>query len=164
MCNENIILLTSHKLKGLLSYQYLRKEIILDDKHSFIDLLGIEFLDNPSKEVAIGQIELKEYHSQVYGNAHGGVLYSLADTVAGYLIWNNAEPEVDLVNTIEMKMNYIAKAPIGGTIKAVASLKHLGRTTGVCMIDVFHYKTGTDEANKKLVATAIATFTKLRKA
>ena len=133
------------------------------DKHSFIDLLGIEFLESTDKSKAIGQIELKEYHGQVYGYAHGGVLYSLADTVCGYLVWNNSSPEIDLVNTIEMKMNYIAPAPIEGKIQAIAVLKHLGRSTGVCMVDVFHIKPGMDEETKKLVATAIATFTKLRK-
>lgn len=133
------------------------------DKHSFIDLLGIELIENSEKNVAIGQIELQEYHGQVYGNAHGGVLYSLADTVAGYLVWKNASPEVDLVNTIEMKMNYLAPAPIGQTIQAIATLKHLGRTTGVCLIDIFLIKNGNSSNDKKLVATGIATFTKIKK-
>ena len=132
-------------------------------EHSFIDLLGIDFIENSEKNVAIGQIKLVERHSQVYGNAHGGVLYSLADTVAGYLVWKNSSPEVDLVNTIEMKMNYIAPAPIGGTIQAVATLKHLGRTTGVCLIDIFLTMKDNKPIDKKLVATGIATFTKIRK-
>ena len=135
----------------------------LTDKHNFIDLLGIEFIENSEKHIAIGQIELKEYHGQVYGNAHGGVLYSLADTVAGFLVWKNSSPEIDLVNTIEMKMNYLAPAQIGGTIKAIATLKHLGRTTGVCLIDVFFIKKDEDQQQQKLVATAIATFTKIKK-
>ena len=133
------------------------------DKKSFIDLLGIEFLDNKEKNIASAQIKLQEQHGQFYGNAHGGVLYSLADTVAGYLVWKNSSPEVDLVNTIEMKMNYIAPAPINGTVKAIATLKHLGRTTGVCLIDVFYLKNDELGSEKKLVATAIATFTKIKK-
>ena len=133
------------------------------DKHSFIDLLGIEFVENNDKTVAIGQIKLEEYHGQVYGNAHGGVIYSLADTVCGYLIWHNAHPGVDLVNTIEMKMNYIAPAPIGGMIQAIANLKHFGRTTAVATVDVFYKKQEDDVENKKLVATGVATFTKIKK-
>ncbi len=135
----------------------------LQNISSFISLLGIEFKDNPEKHIAIGEIDMKDHHGQIYGNAHGGVLYSLADTVAGLLVWKNVTPEVDLVNTIEMKMNYIAPAPIPGTIRAVATLKHLGRTTGVCLIDVFYLKDKNDSTNKKLVATAIATFTKIKK-
>jgi acyl-CoA thioesterase len=141
-------------------------------KHSFIDLLDIEIIrsqGNQDKNTSIGQIRLQEHHSQVYGNAHGGVIYSLADTVAGYLIWKNANPEVDLINTIEMKMNYLAPAPIGGIIQAVATLKHLGRSTGVCLVDIFYMKetlaeiTDNSSKNKKLVATGIATFTKIKK-
>ena len=134
----------------------------IKDKHSFIELLGIQFLDNVEKNIASAQIELEEHHSQLYGNSHGGVLYSLADTVAGFLVWKNSSPEVDLVNTIEMKMNYIAPAPIPGIVQAVATLKHLGRTTGVCLIDVFYFKKEIS-TEKKLVATAIATFTKIKK-
>lgn len=132
------------------------------DTSNFIGLLGIEFKDNPEQNTAIAELELKPHHGQVYGNAHGGVMYSLADTVAGLLVWKNSSPDVDLVNTIEMKMNYIAPAPIPGFIQAVATLKHLGRTTGVCMIDVSYRKT-RESTNEKLVATAIATFTKIKK-
>ena len=135
----------------------------LQNINSFISLLGIEFKDNPEKHIAIGEIDMKDHHGQIYGNAHGGVLYSLADTVAGLLVWKNSSPEIDLVNTIEMKMNYIAPAPIPGTIRAVATLKHLGRTTGVCLIDVFYLKNKNEISDKKLVATAIATFTKIKK-
>lgn len=128
--------------------------------NSFIELLGIEFVQTEEKEQAIGMIKLKDLHSQLYGNAHGGVLYSLADTVAGFLIWKNST-DFDLINTIEMKMNYLAPAPINGTVKAVATLKHLGKTTGVSLIDVFYYQ--GESSNGKLVATAIATFTRIKK-
>lgn len=132
------------------------------DNNSFIGLLGIELTQSDDKSNTIGYVKLTDKHSQVYGNAHGGVLYALADTVAGYLIWKNST-DVDLVNTIEMKMNYIAPAPIGGFVKAIATLKHLGRTTGVCSVDVFYHQDDLKSPDTKLVATAIATFTRIKK-
>ena len=76
------------KTKNCLQKHLNRKKFCKNmSEHSFIDLLGIDFIENSEKNVAIGQIKLVERHSQVYGNAHGGVLYSLADTVAGFLVW-----------------------------------------------------------------------------
>lgn len=122
---------------------------------SFIDLLDIE-IDDPNSEpsmTAIATIKIDEHHGQYYDVLHGGVLYSLADTLAGYLVWKNVS-STSLVTTIEMKINYISAVPIKGSVKAQAEIKHLGRRTGVVNVDVLHVF-GDKE---KLVATALGTF------
>jgi uncharacterized protein (TIGR00369 family) len=126
----------------------------------FLEHLGIRMYPSESKTDASGIIELKDHHSQIYEAAHGGVLYSLADTVAGHCVWNNIDHVHDMIITLEMKMNYVAACPIEGYIKAIANIKHIGKRTAVINIDVFHIKVDKNKiiTKEKLVATAIATF------
>lgn len=122
---------------------------------SFIDLLDLEIIDpnrTPS-DSASATIEIGEQHGQHNDVLHGGVLYSLADTLGGYLIWKNIDLG-KLVTTIEMKINYLSPVPIKGTAKANAKIKHLGKRTGVVIIDLFH----VNENSEKLVATALGTY------
>lgn len=122
----------------------------------FLDHIGIRIFPSDNKHNASGIIKLEEYHSQIYDRVHGGVLYSLADTVAGHCAWNNIDPTHDMVITLEMKMNYIASCPVDGYAKAIGNLKHIGKRTAVIQVDVFHIT--NSEAKEKLIATSIATF------
>ena len=127
---------------------------------SFIDLLDID-IDNPNSDpskTASATIQIGEHHGQYYDVLHGGVLYSLADTLSGYLVLKNINPE-SLVTTIEMKINYISAVPIKGLVKAQATIKHLGKRTSVVNIDVYHIL----DDKEKLVATALGTFQILSK-
>ena len=124
---------------------------------SFLKLLDIQLevqeKSQASKLIAKGSIDLQSYHGQAYNTTHGGVLFSLADTVAGYLVWKNI-PKTFINSTIEMKINYISRIPVSGTLKAVAELIHLGKRTAVVKIDLIH---GID-SEKKRVAIALGTF------
>ncbi|MHA2363273.1 MAG: PaaI family thioesterase [Candidatus Hodarchaeales archaeon] len=122
---------------------------------SFLKLLGIkiEHTNNDPLNTASATLTVKEHHGQSYNVIHGGVLYSLADTLAGYLIWKNIHTN-QIVTTVEMKINYVAPVPISGSIKANASIKHLGKRTSVCTVDLFHIM----DSKTKLVAIATGTF------
>lgn len=145
-----------------MDYNIMHKE----NKNSFIGLLGIDI--KPSKDnkfKSTGFIKMEEHHSQVYNVAHGGVVYSLADTVAGYVVWKNIQPEHERIVTIEMKINYVAACPLNGFAKAIGTLKHIGKRTAVVGVDVFHSQSDTVHdhlENEKLIATGIATFQILR--
>ena len=130
----------------------------------FLEFIGIRMFPSDSKTEASGIIELREDHSQIYETAHGGVIYALADTVAGHCIWNNIDPGKDMVTTIEMKMNYVAACPIAGYAKACAVLKHIGKRTAVVGIDVFNIQIDSENniVKEKLVGTSIATFQIIR--
>ena len=107
--------------------------------------------DHPKEAEAT--IDILPYFGQPYDVVHGGILYSLADTLCGYLVWNNAEVGT-LVTTIEMKINYISAVPLKGYLRAMAELKHRGKRTAVCVADIFH----VDNGKEKLVGIATATF------
>lgn len=122
---------------------------------SFIDLIDMEILDpnRESSNTAEAVLDIGEHHSQFNNVLHGGVLYSVADTLGGFLIWKNV-PLENLVTTIEMKMNYLAAVSINGSIKAIASIKHLGKRTGVVTVDLYHIS----DLKEKLVATSVGTY------
>ncbi len=128
----------------------------------FLNLLGIQIVNpnlEPSK-TAEAILQIQEKHSQINNVVHGGVLYSICDTLGGYLVWKNVNSGKTntLVTTIEMKMNYIAPVPVSGLIRAKARLIHLGRRTAVLNFEVFHEQ----DSSQKLVAVALATFATIR--
>lgn len=71
------------------------------DMNSFINLLNIEF-----KETLDGNVEahvmIKPHHHNIYKYVHGGVYFSLADSLAGYLVRQSGEDYV----TLNTNFNY----------------------------------------------------------
>ena len=84
------------------------------------------------------------------GFLHGGMISMLADSAMGRAI-RTVKPGVSRAASFDLKLNFIAAAKIGETLRATARVVHAGRRTGVaeCRIE------GNDG---RLVATATATF------
>jgi uncharacterized protein (TIGR00369 family) len=109
--------------------------------------LGIE-LDEVSDGHAEGRLPLREEHSSNPERtiAHGGVTYSLADTVGGAAVVSKSE---SVSPTIDMRMDYLA--PATGDLRAVADVVRFGGS--VATVDIEVYDT-TAEENDRHVATA----------
>lgn len=93
--------------------------------------LGIEITD-ASDGHAVGHLELADWHSSNPQGmvAHGGVAYSLADTVGGAAAVSAND---SITPTIDMRMDYLAPAT-GEELKAVADVVRNGNS--VCTVDV----------------------------
>lgn len=109
----------------------------------FTDLLGIE-ITTAEDGYAEGHVEMREELSSVPGGgvAHGGVTYSLADTVGGAAVISET---MDVSPTIDMRMDYLS--PATDDLYAEAEVLRMGGSVAVTSIDVW------DEADHH-VATA----------
>jgi uncharacterized protein (TIGR00369 family) len=84
------------------------------------------------------------------GFLHGGMISMLADSTMGRAI-RTIKPGVSRAASFDLKLNFIAAARIGQTLRATARVVHAGRRTVVAECRI----AGKDEA---LIATASATF------
>src|SRR3546814_13375484 len=71
---------------------------------------------------------------QQQGFAHGGLLFTLADTAAGYAALTMMPPEVEVM-TLEMKINLMA--PASGRLRAEGRVLQAGRRISVVADDVW---------------------------
>jgi uncharacterized protein (TIGR00369 family) len=71
------------------------------------------------------------------GFLHAGAIVSLADTAAGYATVAHLPDGASTFTTLELKSNFIGTAT-DGTLRAVATAAHLGRTTQVWDAVVTH--------------------------
>ncbi len=81
------------------------KDVFLSDftkDKGFIDKLGIKIKSIDEKE-ALFYINLKEKHLNPMGIVHGGVVYSLADTTMGSILFYNK----NICVTISANINYL---------------------------------------------------------
>lgn len=99
----------------------------------FADLLGIELTDIDDGH-AEGRIEMREDLSWNEDKimAHGGVTFTLADTVGGAALVSKVEQPVP---TIDMRIDYLEAGT--GDLRAEADVRRLGGDVGVVDVDVY---------------------------
>ena len=111
-------------------------------------LLGLS-LESLEKGRVVFTMKVKPRHKQFHGVVHGGVLATVADTVAAIAAYTTV-PKGTEIATVEMKINFL-EAVEHGEIKADARVLRQGRTTSVVDCDV------TDR-DGRLVSKALMTF------
>jgi len=82
---------------------------------------------------AKGRLKIKKEHINVFGNAHGGIIFTFADHVGGAC--GNSLGRVAVL--VESSIQYIKGANEGETIFAEAKLTHKGKKIGRIDIDIF---------------------------
>lgn len=76
-------------------------------------------------------------HLQIDGRVHGGIVSTLADTSAVWLLLQSLDPGEHLTS-IEFKLNFLAGARAGdGPLASVASIVRRGRQIAVAEVSVF---------------------------
>ena len=95
----------------------------------FPGYLGIEVLE-VGHQTLTAQLSIKPHHLAPNGYLHAGSVVTLADTAAGYACIANLPEGAQNFTTIGLKSNHVGTAR-EGTILAVASVVHMGRTTQV---------------------------------
>src|SRR5437763_8893862 len=98
-------------------------------------------------------IERADIHRNGTGVAHGGVLFTLADTAMGAALYNSLEPG-EICATIEIKIGYF-KAVFDGTLVCEATLLNKGKS--VASLEA------TIRNGEQLVSKASGTFSIFRR-
>ncbi|MFC5971934.1 PaaI family thioesterase [Halomarina salina] len=103
------------------------------DSIPFANHLGIE-LDEVGDGHAVGHVDLRDEHSSNPGSmiAHGGVAYSLADTIGGAAVVDLNET---VTPTIDMRIDYLAPAT-GERLVAEAEVTRNGNNVATVTVDV----------------------------
>ena len=110
----------------------------------FTDLLGVE-VTAVGDGRAEGRLEMRPELSWNEESvvAHGGVTFTLADTVGGAALLSRVDQPVP---TVDMRIDYLEAGT--GDLRAVGNVVRLGSDVGVVDVDVFA------EADDTLVADA----------
>jgi acyl-CoA thioesterase len=98
-------------------------------------LLGIEVYEVEEGR-AKGKLTIKKEHINVFGNAHGGILFTLADHVGGAC--GNSLGKLAVL--VESSIQYMEGAKEGETIFAEATLTYKGNKIGRIDINIFSEK------------------------
>ncbi len=99
-----------------------------------------------------GELKLEEKHKQHKGFAHGGLIATLADIVAGFAAVSLV-PKHHHVVTADLKVSYLHPG-VGGKLVAIGYVLKQGRKLSFCEAEVYAEKEG---AGLLLIAKASAT-------
>ncbi|HNQ02506.1 MAG: PaaI family thioesterase [Syntrophobacterales bacterium] len=85
---------------------------------------------------ALVDIQSRGHHLQIYGNVHGGVIASLADTAIFWSCFAELDESAG-ITTVDLKVNYLA--PVAdGKLSARGRRIRLGRTLGLGEAEIFN--------------------------
>ena len=92
-------------------------------------------------EVSAGKIKaempVKKELFAPNGFLHAGSIITLADTVAGYSCIANLPQNAESFTTVELKSNFMGAAR-DGILECESFAEHLGRTTHIWRVEVWH--------------------------
>ncbi|OWY25073.1 PaaI family thioesterase [Sphingobacteriales bacterium UPWRP_1] len=119
-------------------------------QNHFMHFIGFE-VTKVAPGVVEGQLVLQNHHRQQNGYAHGGIMTTLCDTVAGFAAFTLIAPELHVV-TAEIKVVYYRPA-IADVLFAHGRVDKPGAKLHFCESEVF----GWVNNQKKVFAKATAT-------
>jgi 1,4-dihydroxy-2-naphthoyl-CoA hydrolase len=111
-------------------------------------VLGIEHLEM-GPERATARFEVDTRHKQPFGLVHGGTFAALAEGLASDATFRAVAPDGFLAQGMSNNLSFL-RPIFDGTVDAVATRRHRGRTTWVWDVDI------TDDQGR-LAATARVT-------
>ncbi|MGC1484283.1 MAG: PaaI family thioesterase [Candidatus Acidiferrum sp.] len=111
-------------------------------------LLGLS-LESLEKGRVVFSMRVKPRHKQLHGVVHGGVLATLADTVAAIAAYTTVREGTNIA-TVELKINFLEPVP-GGRIRAEGRVLRTGRNFVVTECEIYL-------ENGSLAAKALLTF------
>ena len=97
-------------------------------------LLGLS-LESLEKGHVVFTMKIKPRHKQLHGVVHGGVLATVADTVAAIAAYTTV-PKGTEIATVELKINFLEPVP-GGQIKAIGRVLRTGRNFVVTECEIY---------------------------
>jgi uncharacterized protein (TIGR00369 family) len=117
-----------------------RDELPLADLRGFDGLYGLRVLSASDEEIR-GEVAVRDALRQPAGLVHGGVLASIAESLASMATWWGVEAEGATAQGLSNQTSFL-RPIVDGTIHAVARRRHRGRTTWIWVVDI------TDDAGR----------------
>lgn len=117
----------------------------------FAQLMGMRLVDIRQNEAVI-KIEMRDDLRQPAGVLHGGVTATLIDTAMAFAVITRLA-EGERASTIDLTVHYL-RPHTDGTFKCTAKIVRAGKRIFTVSADVVN-------ADDKLIATAISTYTKV---
>jgi 1,4-dihydroxy-2-naphthoyl-CoA hydrolase len=108
-------------------------------------VLGFEHVE-VGEERAVGRFTVGNRHKQPFGIVHGGTYAALAEGLVSEATAKAVAPEGMLAQGMSQNLNFL-RPVLEGSVKAVGTRRHRGRTTWVWDVDI------TDDQGR-LCATA----------
>ena len=122
-----------------LNPEYIKRVREIVSTSPYFELLSMKLVD-----VGIGystvEIDLTRKHLQPFGAIHGGVFSSIVDAATFWAVYCGIEDQEAGMNTVDLKLNYLAPAASGKLIASGRQIK-LVRTLGYAEAEV-HDETG----------------------
>ena len=130
------------------------RETIADKltRQHFLKLIGFSLTDIEPGRV-VGRLLLEEKHQQQAGFAHGGLVATVADTVAGFAAVTLVAAGQQVV-TVELKISYLHPG-VGRALRAVGTVLKPGNTLTFVEAEVWCEREG--HLPDLLIAKATAT-------
>jgi acyl-coenzyme A thioesterase 13 len=91
----------------------------------FLDLIGPIYQQKRERSLVIG-LRIEEKHCNARGNAHGGILSTLADIALGYNLAFSSEPPTPIV-TSSLSIDYVSSVRLGDWLEVHSDIQKLGR-------------------------------------
>lgn len=129
------------------SFDGVWERIAMGEQEDFRSKIGLEILESRAG-YAKGQIVLKPWHMNVLGIVHGGVLFTLADTVSGTAACAERDYAVPTVNG---SINYLRAGKNTSRLIAEAEEIKNGASFSVCNCRIY-------DDRENLLATTTMTF------
>ncbi len=96
--------------------------------------LGMEFISTPEPDTAMARMKVDDRNKQVFGFLSGGATLALAENLAG--VASLALCPGKICVGISVSGHHVKAVAYGGTVTALAHLKHKGRTLHEWHIDI----------------------------
>lgn len=130
-----------------------QKQRVADVLHNlpFAKMIGMRLVELKHNEATI-EIEMRDELRQPAGLLHGGVTATLIDTATAFAVITRLA-EGEMATTIDLTVHYL-RPHTDGKFTCVAKVVRAGKRILTVSADVFNEQ-------KKLIATAISTYTKV---
>ena len=139
---------TANDAPGALSWAPMPDSDPFKRSLGFDAFYGLELLEL-GQDFARGELRVKDHHKQPFGLLHGGIYASIAEALASYATASVVVPKGKAASGMSNLTSFLR--PItDGTVHALATCKHAGRTTWVWEVEM------TDDA-RRLCATSRVT-------
>ncbi len=120
-------------------------------KHGFIQYLGVH-VEEVREGYCKGINTFEEKHGNPIGSVHGGILFSLADTIGGIC----ATASGRIVTTVDADIHYMRAAHIGDTVVTEAKEIKTGKLLSIVEVKTYN-------AEGKILAATTLTYHYLSK-
>jgi uncharacterized protein (TIGR00369 family) len=120
-------------------------------KVPFVQLIGMELVELVVGE-AIIRLDMRDELRQPYGLLHGGATASLIDTATAFAILGHLA-EGEMASTVDLTIQYL-RPHTEGAITCTAKVTRAGKRLMFVAAEVVNEQ-------KKLIATALSTYTKV---